>query len=160
MLTVTALARECGTTPHTVRYYSRLGLLRERRHPGNEYRLFDQAEQARLRFILQARELGYTLKEIRAILEDADSGSSPCPRVRRILQQRIAENRERIAALSRLQARMEEALETWNRMPDGVPDGHSVCHLIESFDATAEAGGEPSPDHTDKLRRESWMSSS
>ncbi|NCF38163.1 MAG: MerR family transcriptional regulator, partial [Gammaproteobacteria bacterium] len=26
------------------------------------------------------------------------------------------------------------ALKKWEGMPDGVPDGHSVCHLIESFD--------------------------
>jgi hypothetical protein len=32
-----------------------------------------------------------------------------------------------------LQKRMEQALEQWADMPDGVPDGHSVCHLIESF---------------------------
>ena len=32
-----------------------------------------------------------------------------------------------------LQARMEQALVLWADMPDGVPDGHSVCHLIESF---------------------------
>ncbi len=156
MLTVTALARECGTTPHTVRYYSRLGLLRERRHPDNEYRLFDQAEEARLRFILQARELGYSLKEIRAILEDADRGDSPCPRVRRILQEHIETNRQRIAALMRLQARMEAALETWAGLPDGVPDGHSVCHLIESFE-TEDDDQSTLPNHPTE-RRTSWMS--
>jgi len=32
-----------------------------------------------------------------------------------------------------LQTRMEQALDQWAEMPDGVPDGHSVCHLIESF---------------------------
>ncbi len=156
MLTVTALARECGTTPHTVRYYSRLGLLREQRHPDNEYRLFDDAEQARLRFILKARELGYSLKEIRAILEDADRGESPCPRVRRILQAHIAENRQRIDELMRLQERMEAALKTWDVLPDGIPDGHSVCHLIESFEP--EDGNTHSTSPNPKIRRASWMS--
>ncbi len=134
MLTVTALARECGTTPHTIRYYSRMGLLREKRNPDNEYRLFDATEQNRLRFILRAKELGYTLKEIRAILDDAERGESPCPRVRRILQAHVERNRQRIVELTRLQARMEAALRDWDSMPDGLPDGHSVCHLIESFD--------------------------
>lgn len=156
MLTVTALARQCGTTPHTVRYYSRLGLLREQRHPDNEYRLFDNAEQARLRFILQARELGYSLKEIRAILEDADRGESPCPRVRRILQAHIEANRQRIAELTRLQARMEAALKTWDALPDGIPDGHSVCHLIETFEP--EDDNSRSTAHDAKMRREAWMS--
>jgi hypothetical protein len=33
-----------------------------------------------------------------------------------------------------LQHRMESALELWESMSDGIPDGHQVCHLIESFE--------------------------
>ena len=56
----------------------------------------------------------------------------PCPRVREILMTRIKENRSHLEELMALQSRMEQALEQWKKMPDGVPDGHSVCHLIES----------------------------
>ncbi len=45
---------------------------------------------------------------------------------------RIDENRRKLQELMQLQERMEHALEQWRTMPDGVPDGHSVCHLIES----------------------------
>jgi hypothetical protein len=59
----------------------------------------------------------------------------PCPRVREILQQRIVENRRRLEELIALQTRMENALLDWADKPDGIPDGYSVCHLIESFGA-------------------------
>ena len=33
-----------------------------------------------------------------------------------------------------LQMRMEKALSSWEKMPDGIPDGDSICHLIETTD--------------------------
>ena len=132
MYTVTELANRCNTTPHAVRYYTRMGLLRPQRHPDNGYRLYDTSEVPWLKFVQRAKNLGYTLKEIREIMHDADDNKSPCPRVREILMKRIKENRKRLDELMALQTRMEQALEQWKHMPDGVPDGHSVCHLIES----------------------------
>lgn len=132
-LTVTDLANRSGATPHAVRYYTRMGLLRPKRNPDNGYRLYRHSEVGWLRFIRQAKRLGYTLSEIREIMHDSDQGKSPCPRVREILGQRIDENRRQLDELMALQTRMEQALEQWSDMPDGVPDGDSVCHLIESF---------------------------
>lgn len=134
MLTVTELANRSGATPHAVRYYTRLGLLRPERNPDNGYRMYKHAEVSWLRFIRQAKRLGYTLNEIREIMHDSDRSESPCPRVREILTRRIGETRRELEELLALQTRMEQALELWRDMPDGIPDGHSVCHLIESFD--------------------------
>ena len=133
MLTVTELANRSGATPHTVRYYTRMGLLRPGRNPDNGYRLYECRDVSWLRFIRQAKRLGYTLNEIRGILHDLDQGRSPCPRVRGILLRRIVENRRKLKELTALQARMEQALEQWAGIPDDVPGGHSVCHLIELF---------------------------
>ncbi len=130
--TVTELANRCNTTPHVVRYYTRMGLLRPERHPDNGYRLYQSEEIPWLKFVQQAKSLGYTLKEIKEIMHDAEDEKSPCPRVREILLKHIVENRQRLDELLNLQTRMEKALERWEHMPDGVPDGHSVCHLIES----------------------------
>lgn len=132
MLTVTELARRSGATPHAVRYYTRMGLLHPERNPDNGYRLYVPRDVKSLCFIRQAKQLGFTLNEIKEIMHEADTGHSPCPRVRAILQQRIAENRRRLESLMSLQSRMERALEDWEDQPDGLPDGHTVCHLIES----------------------------
>lgn len=132
MLTVTELANRSGTTAHAVRYYTRLGLLRPERNPDNGYRLYQYTEVQWLKFVRQAKQLGYTLNEIREIMHDSDQGKSPCPRVRDILKRRIKENRAELDSLMALQKRMEQALVKWGTMPDGIPDGNSVCHLIES----------------------------
>ena len=132
MMTVNDIATRAEVAPDTVRYYTRVGLLKPHKNPENGYKIFKKNDVMRLRFIRQAQTLGFTLKEIGEILGDADAGSSPCPKVRDIIARHIAENRKKIEELQRLQERMEAALEKWSDMPDGVPDGLHVCHLIES----------------------------
>lgn len=132
MITVSELARLAEVTTDTVRHYVRIGLLKPRQDPANRYKLFTETDVRRLHFIRQAKSLGYTLDEIAQIFHDSGLGRSPCPRVREIIQSRIARNKIRLEELIGLQQRMEDALEQWKSMPDGLPDGESVCHLIES----------------------------
>ena len=106
---VDELARRAQVRPHLVRYYARIGLLKPARHPQNGYKLFTDADVKRVRFVLQARMLGYRLSEIASILQDAGQGKSPCPRVREISRRRIRENRRKLDDLLALQRRMEEA---------------------------------------------------
>jgi DNA-binding transcriptional MerR regulator len=133
MFTVNELAVKAAAPPQVVRYYARIGLLKPRRHQENGYRLFGKQDARRLRFIRLAKGLGFTLAEIKRFTEHADLGESPCGDVRKIIQQRIRENNAKIDALVIMQGRMESALESWESMPDGISDGHHVCHLIESF---------------------------
>ncbi len=133
MLTVNDLAIQSRVPAHVVRYYSRIGLIHPERQKENGYRLFSQNDANRLRFIRLAKQLGFTLKEIKEIIQHADMKESPCQEVRGIIQDRIVENRQKIEEMMKLQTRMESALEQWQDKPDGMPDGHSVCHLIESI---------------------------
>lgn len=135
MLTVNELAIRANAPAHVVRYYTRIGLIHPVTQQDNGYRLYSTGEASRLRFIRMAKQLGFTLAEIREITEHADHGESPCDDVRRIIHHRIDENRVKIDQLLALQARMEQALTQWTEMPDGVPNGNSICHLIESFDS-------------------------
>ncbi len=133
-MTVTQLAKRLEISSEIVRYYTRIGLLVPARHAENGYRFFSLEDVKRLKFVLRAKGLGFTLSEIGQILNHAKSHDSPCPLVRNLIAQRIKENRERLDALAHLQVRMEKALAQWQEMPDGIPDGHSVCHLIETID--------------------------
>ncbi len=131
-MTVSELSRRTDVPAHVVRYYSRIGLLKPARDRGNGYKLFASDDVPRLLFIRKAQTLGYTLAEIARIFEEAAQGDSPCPVVREIIAKRIKENRHRVDALLRMQSRMEKAVVQWGKLPDGTPNGHSVCHLIES----------------------------
>ena len=135
-MTAQTLADRSGVSAETVRYYTRRGLLNPVRHPRNRYNLYQELDIARLRFISQAKNLGYTLNEIAKIFEQAKRGDSPCPLTREIIARRITDHRKRLNEMLTLQKRMEKALAKWEKMPDKLPDGHSVCHLIESTSET------------------------
>lgn len=135
MMTVHEIVRQTGVTPNAVRYYTRIGLLLPQRNSSNGYRMFSVADIKRLRFILRAKHLGFTLTEIRQIFSDAEQACSPCPAVRDILERRIRENKKTIDELTLLQQRMEQAQRQWEKIPDGLPDGKTVCPLIEQLGA-------------------------
>lgn len=132
-MTVNELARAAGMPPGKVRYYARRGLLpAARRDPGNGYRCFDTAALARLRFIAAARALGFPLRDITHLLASADAGASPCPQVRALVDARLAELAAQRRALAREQARLAAVRAQWLRMPDGTPDAHRLCPLLDS----------------------------
>ncbi len=133
---VSDIAKQADVTPETVRHYTREGLLVPVRNPENGYHLYNSRDLERLRFIQRARTLGFSVADIREILDHADEGDSPCPLVRDMLAQRLPQIQQRIRELQALADRIEQAMETWQDMPDGTPDGHSICRLIENSPGT------------------------
>jgi MerR family transcriptional regulator, Zn(II)-responsive regulator of zntA len=133
MYLVNELTKKTGVTADAVRHYTRLGLLNPSKNPDNGYKNYSANDVKRLRFIYLAKRLGFSLQEITQIFEDCEKGNSPCPRVREIIQRRIHDNRKILEQQMALQQRMENALKRWHKMKDGVPDGHTICVLIESF---------------------------
>jgi DNA-binding transcriptional MerR regulator len=126
------LAKTAAVSKDTVRHYVELGLLVANKNPDNGYQEFSQTMLNRLRFIKAAQNLGFKLEEIIGIFRSADQSASPCGEVRDIIQRRISETREHILVLEQLCCRMEQAVSLWDTMPNGMPNGQSVCHLIET----------------------------
>ena len=139
MITASVLAKRANVPLFTVRYYTRIGLLKPSRDMRNGYKIYKQTDKDRLNFISAAKDLGFTLAEIEEILDHAVHGDSPCPMVREVVERRVKENQEKIRELKRLQIRLESALTMWKTMKNSEPDGHSVCRLIESFAEASDA---------------------
>jgi MerR family transcriptional regulator, Zn(II)-responsive regulator of zntA len=134
-LTVEGIARLSSIPAHTIRYYTRRGLLNPGRNSANSYRLYSEADLLRLRLIRKSKSLGLSLGEIRKVLDAAEHGASPCAMVRNIITRRIVENRRRLGELAMLQSRMEHAVEVWSQLPKDVVDRWTVCDLIEAASA-------------------------
>lgn len=132
MMTANILARKSDVSLYTVRHYTRIGLLKPSRNWQNNYKVYQPADEVRVRFIQAAKNLGFSLAEVGNILNEAKHGSSPCPLVREIIVRRIDENRRKISEMQKLQRKMERALKDWATMKNSMPTGESVCHLIES----------------------------
>ena len=129
---VKEIAQKAGVSAETVRYYVRIGLLKPSDSDKSGYRRFSASHLNMLRFIMRAKQLGFTLSEIGEILRMAHRGKTPCPMVRDIVKRHVKDNKVDLEALRSLQARMENALARWEHMRDGVPDGDAICVLIES----------------------------
>lgn len=135
---VNQLADLLGISGDTVRYYSRIGYLKPRKNPINGYKEYRQKDAQRLKFILSARQLGFTVADIGRILDEADRGNTPCPTVRKIINQRLQETEQKFAEAMALYERMKAASSDWEKRPDKHPTGDMICHLIEDFSYQGE----------------------
>ena len=131
-MTVIELAKLVEVTPDVIRYYARIGLLKPKRNPANNYKQFSPADVKHVQFIRRAQRLGFALVEIAEIVKKSRQGNTPCPMVRETIQRRIEEKSRDLKDLIALQNRMKSALAQWKNLPDGIPDGHAICQLIEA----------------------------
>ncbi len=105
------LARLTGVHPETIRYYERIGLLPAVPRRANGYRAYDARHLRRLRFVARARELGFSLAEVRMLLALADgSEGEDCGHVQAITRRHLILVRERIRDLERIAAVLETHL--------------------------------------------------
>lgn len=101
-LTIGRLAKAAGVGVETLRYYERSGLMPEPCRGANGYRYYPPQAVDRLRFILQAKKLGFSLREIGELLALQDDPASGCGDVRARAEAKIADIEARIAALTRI----------------------------------------------------------
>ena len=142
-LRVADLARAAGVDAHVARFYARIGLIRATKVTANGYRQFVPLDVKRVRFIRTAQGLGFSLAEIKEIMRRSWRRRTPCPLVRDIIVKRLAETGERLLTLQELQSRMLHAIDRWQTMPDGVPNGDVICALIETMDEEPPAPDAP-----------------
>lgn len=138
---VSELAKSMATTPDTVRFYTRIGLISPIKDPINGYKIYGKSVQQRLKFILSARQLDFSVEEIKEILTESDKGHTACPLVREIVEHRLAETEKQFQAALLLREKLRNAINDWQTKPDKAPTGHMICHLIEG-DAHEEGKNE------------------
>ena len=111
-LTIGELARGAAVPTSTVRYYERSGLLKPDQRSGGNYRQYHPRTLEKLRFIRSAQGIGLSLKEVSELLALTSSDADPCPDVEEVLKRRIAEVREKVRDLRRMEKALTEALNT------------------------------------------------
>lgn len=101
--TIGKLAAQTGVRVETIRYYERIGLLRPPPRTEGGHRLYDREERKRLAFIRRARELGFSIKEVRELLRLVDGPDTTCAQVKGITERHLADVRRKLADLRRLE---------------------------------------------------------
>jgi len=129
------LSRRTGCNIETIRYYERIGLLpKARREKGGRFRRYDDGDIARLKFIRRARQLGFTLNEVRGLLRLASAeGEDVRSEARTLVAAHVADIRAKVADLQAMERVLTEALCECEAGRD------SRCPLIEVLSGDADA---------------------
>lgn len=137
---VKELAKALCVSAETVRFYTRNGYVSPTKSPANGYKEYSPKDQSRMRFILSARALGFTVADIGEILAVADKKRTPCPVVRVLIERRLLETEAQFCETKKLRDRMRSAVSEWNGLPDIEPKDDMVCYLIEAFTTNKSQG--------------------
>ena len=123
------LSRHAGVNIETIRYYERIGVLPVPARQENGRRSYTEVDARRLGFVRHARELGFDLAAVRALLALQEQPQASCEDASRIAQAQLAEVESRIARLLNLR---EELSRMVNECGRGVVAG---CRVIEALAA-------------------------
>lgn len=107
-LSIGSLAKRVGVNIDTIRYYEREGLLPEPARRASGYRSYGEGTVAQLRFIRRAKDLGFTLEEIRDLLALSSDRRKGVRAVKKRAELRLAAIDARIAELQRVRDGLAE----------------------------------------------------
>ena len=145
LLKIGEVSKRSGVGIEALRFYEKGGLLDRPSRTMSGYRVYGEDVLERIEFIRRAQALGFSLDEIRQIVDDARKGESPCDEVREIVRRRMEELDERLRELHRYRKELRHTLAEWDKV--GRAPGH-ICGLIEG------SGVEPAAHHkTEGLKR-------
>ena len=132
-LTIGAVAKRVGVAIDTIRYYEREGLLPEPERRASGYRSYDESAVRQLRFIRRAKDLGFTLEEIRDLLALSADRHRGVKAVKQRAEQRLAAIDERIAELTRVRNGLEQLIDACPG--HGSPDQCPILRALVDEDA-------------------------
>ncbi|MGH6852405.1 MAG: MerR family transcriptional regulator [Methylocella sp.] len=110
-LTIGTLAKAAGVHLETVRYYERTGLMPKPSRTASNYRSYGPEHVERLSFIRRAREIGFSIGQIKELLVLAKPDRASCAEVQSLTAIHLSEVRAKIADLCRLETILAGALE-------------------------------------------------
>lgn len=121
------LSRATGTNIETIRYYERIGLLPAPHRTAANYRSYGEPHRARLAFVRHSRDLGFTIDEIRSLLDLSDDPGRDCSEADRIASRHLEQVEDKIAQLTRLR---DELTRIVGRCRGGIA---ADCRVIEAL---------------------------
>ncbi|HPE61616.1 MAG TPA: helix-turn-helix domain-containing protein [Thiolinea sp.] len=133
-LTIGKLGQASGVNVETIRYYERSGLLPAPARSRSGYRHYRTEDIKRLRFIRRGRELGFSLDEIRSLLQLADRPRQSCDPADQLVQQHITAVEARIRDLQAIHSTLIQLAGC---------NSHTAahCRLLEALEERACCAG-------------------
>ena len=109
-LKIGEVAKRSEVGIETIRYYERQGLLAEPNRRPSGYRQYDESVVSRLQFICNAKELGFTLAEIKELLGLWFDVNTKCVHVRQRAEQKIANIEDKVRSLQKMKQSLKKII--------------------------------------------------
>ena len=123
------LAAATGTKVNTIRFYEDDGLLHRAARTASGRRTYDGDDLRRLRFIRRARELGFSLDQVRELLSLSDDRARPCGAVSAVAQQHLNEVERKLVELRSLKSELKKLIGQCGQ------GSISECRIIDALGA-------------------------
>ena len=128
-LLIGSVSQMTGVNIETIRYYERAGLLPRPRRTEGRHRAYAESDVNRLNFIRRGRELGFSLNDIRTLLELSDHGAVACCETKDMTARHLADVRAKIRSLRKLERALKE-------MTDACRPGEQLsCPILDALSA-------------------------
>ena len=124
------VAEKAGVNPETLRYYERKDLIPKPRRSDGGIRLYDEHYVERLRFIRRAKELGFTLAEIKGLLDLRVNDEATCRDVKAQAEAKLDEVEAKLRDLRRIRNALSTLSDACTQ-PDG-PTG--TCPILDALE--------------------------
>lgn len=125
-MTIGKVAEMAKTSIDTIRFYEKSGLVPPPPRKASGYRMYGPDTVFRLKFIHNAKELGFTLKEIREILQLKKTSGDPCEPVQKLAEDKVRTVKEKVRRLRRIQRALEHLIAVCKN-----PDHDFDCPILD-----------------------------
>lgn len=125
------VARICNVSTQTIRFYEKKGIISPiKRKEGGNYRVFSRGVIKTVKFVKKGQLLGFTLDEIKEIIQISNSGKPPCKHVISLIRKKIEETEKRILEEMRHKRYLERIIKKWRGRKPSKCKG-KICEIVE-----------------------------
>lgn len=115
-LSISELAEQSGLSPHTIRYYESIGVLKASNRAANGHRRYNNADVLWLAFVLRLKLIGMPLAQIKQYAQLRDQGDTTLEPRLALLKQHREHLRQKMAALAECADVLDSKLHTYKKM--------------------------------------------
>ncbi len=135
------VAEQTGLSIDTIRFYQKIGLVKQPARSEGGFRLFSETEIRDLVFIQKAQELGFSLTEIKQLSVLNQLHDHACSQVRGLLISKLRDVREKVDQLLQLEGELKKALRKCNRdlRSDEGSQHEDCCPVLKALERNSAA---------------------
>lgn len=123
------LATMANCKQGTIRFYEKEGLLSSQSRTPRNYRIYNENDLARLRFILNCRKHDINMEDIKLLLKIRDAGGQDCENVHELVAKKLKNIEKEIANLEKIRSDLKMMLSREDCSLEGA------CYILKHFDS-------------------------